>query len=83
MKNSALSFYAYCHRRHFIHILARKFWYAYDTKVILILSEEKFKGKIAYVEEQKEGNIPIVNGSGAVDSEDRKRPATTPRNVLE
>lgn len=25
--------------------------YAYDTKVILTPSEEKFKGKIAYVEE--------------------------------
>jgi len=57
--------------------------YAYDTKVILIPSEEKFKGKIAYVEEQKKGNISIVNGGGAVNSEDRKRSATTPRNVLE
>jgi len=58
---------------------------AYDIKAILIPSEEKFKGKIAYVEiveEQKEGNIPIVDEGGAVDSEDRKRPAT-PRNVLE
>lgn len=53
---------------------------AYDIKVILIPSEEKFKGKIVSGSERKEIFRSSMEGVGGdtVDSEDRKRPSYHP-----